>query len=87
MPVLSNVLTKKPGGPQLKDVEDLDERTKLLDESLAIGDPAMVAGKKVLLVDDLYRSGATLTVATKKLRAVGAAYVGVLKMTKTRSKR
>jgi predicted amidophosphoribosyltransferase len=86
VPVLTDVLTKQ-GGRELKNVDDLGERAKLLEESFAIDNAAKVTGKKVLLVDDLYRSGATLAEATKKLRAAGATYVGVLTMTKTRSRR
>lgn len=85
--VVTDVLTKKAGGPELKNVDDPDERAKLLEESLVIDNAAKITGKKVLLVDDLYRSGATLAAATKQLKAAGAAYVGVLTMTKTRSKR
>lgn len=87
VPVVTDVLIKQPGGRELKNVDDPDERAKLLEESLAIENSAKIKGKKVLLVDDLYRSGATLAAATKRLKAAGAAYVGVVTMTKTRSKR
>lgn len=87
VPVLTDVLTKQTGGRELKNVDDPEERTKLLEESLAVDNAAKIAGKKVLLVDDLYRSGATLAAATKRLKHAGATYVGVVTMTKTRSKR
>ena len=45
-----------------------------------------ISGKNVLLLDDLYRSGATLTVATEVLLEAGAKSVVVLTLTKTRSK-
>ena len=45
-------------------------------------------GKKILLIDDLYRSGATLTIATDILLNIGKAKsVSVLALTKTRSNR
>lgn len=87
VPVFADVLTKKPGERELKNVDDPEERAKLLEESLAIDNAAKIAGKKVLVVDDLYRSGATLAAGTKRLKSAGAAYVGVLTMTKTRSNR
>ena len=44
-----------------------------------------ISGKKVLLVDDLYRSGATLEAATEAIMAQGnAQVVYVLAITRTR---
>jgi predicted amidophosphoribosyltransferase len=86
--VLHDLLHKKTGGAQLKNVEDPEERQRLLRESMTLSDAHEISGKKILLVDDLYRSGATLTVATDLLLLQGrAACVCVLTMTKTRSMR
>jgi predicted amidophosphoribosyltransferase len=86
--VLPDFLTKAAGGKQLKNVDDPEEREKLLQESLSIGGKELLVGKKVLLVDDLYRSGATLRVATDLLlKKAKAEKVSVLTMTKTRSNR
>jgi predicted amidophosphoribosyltransferase len=84
--VRTDILQKKPGGEQLKNVDDPVERERLLRESIYVENGGAVAGKRVLLIDDLYRSGATLAVATQALQKAGASYVGVLTMTKTRSK-
>jgi len=71
--------------PQLKDVYDLDERSKLLEGAHAI-DRTAVEGKKVLLFDDLYRSGATMNNITTLLYDEGGARdVVALKITRTRS--
>jgi len=85
--VLTDFLEKKTGGPQLKNVNDPEERKKLLRESLHIVGTYSIKGKSVLLVDDLFRSGSTLEVATELLRQAGAAWVCALTMTKTRSNR
>jgi predicted amidophosphoribosyltransferase len=86
--VLLDLLQKKAGGAQLKNVEDPDERQKLLRESMSLSKKHDISGKKILLVDDLYRSGATLSVATELLiDQGGASSVSVLAMTKTRSRR
>ena len=55
------------------------------DNAIHIENGGAIKGKRVLLIDDLYRSGATLATATQALRQAGASYVGVLTMTKTRS--
>ena len=86
--MIPDLLVKSPGGAQLKNVEDADERQKLLRESMSLSGDHDVSGKKILLIDDLYRSGATLSVATELLiEQGGAGSVSVLTMTKTRSRR
>lgn len=87
VPALEGLLTKKQGGPELKNVDHPDERRKVLKQKLVLAQNKAVTGKNVLLVDDLYRSGATLTAATEILYDAGAKNVYVLTMTKTRSRR
>jgi predicted amidophosphoribosyltransferase len=71
--------------PQLKDIYDLDERAKLLEGAHTI-DKAAVEGKKVLLFDDLYRSGATMNAITTLFYEQGGARdVVALTITRTRS--
>lgn len=71
--------------PQLKNVYDLDERLKLLEGAHSV-DKAAVQGKKVLLLDDLYRSGATMNAITTLLYDEGGARdVVALTITRTRS--
>lgn len=49
-------------------------------------DADAVSGKRILLVDDLYRSGTTATVVAQALLAGGAATMHLLAMTKTRTR-
>lgn len=71
--------------PQLKDVFDLDERLRLL-EGLHAVDRSATDSKRVLLFDDLYRSGATMNaIAACLQRDGGAAEVFTLTVTRTRS--
>ena len=71
--------------PQLKNVYDLDERMKLLDGAFEI-DGVATKGKRILLFDDLYRSGATMNAITKALYEKGQAEdVMALTITRTRS--
>lgn len=86
--VLTGFLEKVSGGTQLKNVDDPAEREKLLKDAIKIVGTRDIAGKSVLLVDDLHRSGATLNACSAILQEhAGAADVCVLTMTKTRSKR
>ncbi|AXK42889.1 ComF family protein [Erythrobacter aureus] len=76
------------GKEELKSVTDPVARDELLAEAIGVVEPEQFNGKKVLLIDDLYRSGSTLKVATKNLREKGKpAKVSVFTMTKTRSNR
>jgi competence protein ComFC len=82
---LAECVTRKKDVPQLKDVLDLDERTELLEGAHAI-DAAATQGKRILLFDDLYRSGATMNAITRELYDSGkAAEVFALTITRTRS--
>jgi len=47
-------------------------------------DPSAVAGQRVLLLDDVFTSGATLRAAGEALRAAGAAEVWALTLTRAR---
>ena len=86
--VILDLLQKQAGGAQLKNVDDPEERQRLLRDSMGLSQGHDIFGKKILLVDDLYRSGATLSVATELLIDQGRAQgVSVLTMTKTRSRR
>ncbi len=88
VPVLDNILQKQTGGQELKNVDDSQARQALLETSLTLNPKANLAGKNILLLDDLYRSGSTLTVATDILyQQAKVKNVFVLVMTKTRSKR
>jgi competence protein ComFC len=84
--VLEGVLTKVGSSPQLKNISSPTERQKLLADTMSLAAGSGVTGKKVLLVDDLYRSGDSLRAATQLLYDKGkVAQVSVLTMTKTRN--
>ena len=72
---------------QLKSIDDPEERRKILADVFQVKDQRY-AGKKVLLFDDLYRSGETMNVATQIITDSGHVNnVYVLAITKTRSKK
>jgi competence protein ComFC len=81
-----NAVIKIKDTRQLKDVYDLAEREKLLKGAFKASTYA-VHDKAILLVDDLFRSGATAIVVTRNLIEAGATQVHMLAMTKTRTRR
>lgn len=79
-----NAVTKIKDTPSLKSVHDADSRRELLEGAFRV-DVSAVVGKGVLLIDDLYRSGATANSVALSLISAGAARVYFLAATRTRS--
>jgi predicted amidophosphoribosyltransferase len=84
-PVNTAAVSKIKDTPELKDVFDYQQRIKLLQGAFNV-DRDAVGGKRILLVDDLYRSGATATVMAQEFLEGGATAVYMLAMTKTRTR-
>ena len=68
---------------QLKNVYDFNERRRLLEGAFTVS-TSVAEGESVLLLDDLYRSGATLNAAAEALAEAGATALFALALTKTR---
>ena len=84
IPVCDGCVRKVKSTAQLKDVFDFAKRTEILDGAFAV-DVAKTTGKQLLLLDDLYRSGATVSAITRLLLTTGAAgAVHLLTLTQTR---
>ncbi len=83
-----DVLYNGGGGKELKSIEDPQERELELKQRINLVKTQELEGKSVLLIDDVYRSGLTLSVATDMLyQQARVELVNVLTMTKTRTKR
>ena len=81
-------LEKIESDVEIKNIKNPDERRAALEKTMRITGDYSLSGKKILLLDDLYRSGITLEVATKILcEQAKADTINVLTMTKTRSNR
>lgn len=86
IPFYDNILLKTKETPELKDVYDYGRRMELLKNAFKV-ESKILNGKSVLMLDDLYRSGATLHAITEVLYSQGNVQnVYVLTLTKTRSK-
>ena len=84
-PVNAAAVIKIKATPELKDVFEYSQRLKLLEGAFTVN-ADVIGGQQILLVDDLYRSGATATVVAQELLAGGAAAVYMFAMTKTRTR-
>lgn len=81
-----NCIVRVKEVPELKNIDDLHKRIELLQGAYSV-EQAVVEGQKVLLLDDLFRSGATMNAVAEALYKQGrAAEVFALAMTRTRSK-
>jgi competence protein ComFC len=70
---------------QLKNVFDFKERVAALEDAFTV-EKAKIQGKRVLLFDDLFRSGATMnTISECLITDCGAQVVCALTLTRTRS--
>jgi adenine/guanine phosphoribosyltransferase-like PRPP-binding protein len=67
----------------LKDLREYHERAAVLKGALTVNARA-IAGKSVLLVDDLIRSGATLGAVAAAVAIAGAVIIFAFALTKTR---
>lgn len=84
VPVCTECLTKTKRTAQLKDVFEYDKRREALKGAFGVS-PMLTTGKNLLLFDDLYRSGATVSVITELLKGEGKAKaVYLLTLTETR---
>ena len=86
-PVDFAAVRKKRGTLELKNVTDYEERNEILENAFT-ADTSRLKDRTVLLLDDLYRSGATANAVTRVLYEEGtAACVYFVAVTKTRSNR
>ncbi len=86
IPLGMNAVVRVKNVPELKNVYDRDARLRLLQGAHKV-DARVVKGKKILLFDDLYRSGATMNSVTEILYDQGSvAEVFALTLTCTRVK-
>ena len=57
------------------EVRDFDAREKNLEHGFAVPNKEMVAGRNIILIDDVFTSGATMNAAVSALKDAGAKHV------------
>lgn len=86
IPIFENILLKKNDTPQMKNIENREERIQVLSDCFYISDSITNEGCwDLLIIDDLFSSGASLTAATQTLRAykkVSKIFAGAFTRTK-----
>ncbi|MGP5069779.1 ComF family protein [Psychrobacter faecalis] len=83
-----NFVNKIKETQQLKSIKDIEERKIAISNAFEITDPNKYRNKKILIIDDLYRSGTTLIELTNLLYDhAHVQNVYVVTLTKTRSNR
>jgi predicted amidophosphoribosyltransferase len=85
IPVAHDAIRKQKQFSELKNVYDGEERRKLLEGAFVVN-ASRVKGHRVLLMDDLYRSGATMNAIGEVLLNSGASAVFAFAFTQTRSR-
>ncbi len=85
IPAVHDAIRKHKQFGELKNVYDGEERRKLLEGAFEVNS-SRVRGHRVLLVDDLYRSGATMNAIAIVLLSSGATAVYAFAFTQTRSR-
>lgn len=84
IPLLRSCVSKIKKTGQLKDIFGKSERAEALDGAFAVS-KRQSCGKRLLVFDDLYRSGATASAVCNLLtREGGAAEIFLLTLTRTR---
>jgi predicted amidophosphoribosyltransferase len=84
-PTRENCVRKVKATRELKNVYEYRQRLELLEGAFKV-EADSVRGQAILLLDDLYRSGATLKAVAQALRAAEPARIVILALTKTRTR-
>jgi len=85
IPYLQDAVIKTKTTEELKTIQDPKQRKAILENAISFNNKYNMINKNILLIDDLYRSGSTLSVVTDVLYKIGKANkVCVLTLTKTR---
>ncbi len=72
LPLIKNALMRVKATKAQAEIKDLERRKKNLEGSFAVPHPALVQNKNIILVDDVFTSGATVSEAVRTLKEADA---------------
>ncbi len=78
LPLISNSLVRVSHTARHRAGMDATDRMKTVEDAFRVVHPALVAGEKILLIDDVFTTGATVSSCARVLLEAGAADVFVL---------
>ena len=84
--VAVETLKKRKDTPAQSSLDGADQRRNNVIGAYEIADPELVAGQRVLLIDDIITTGATLEEASRTLKRAGAVSVVAAAVAKTQNK-
>jgi len=75
LPLLENIFIKNKDTKPQAELDEWKDRQTNLENCFSVSESDVINGKNILLVDDVFTSGATLNEAVKTLRASGARHI------------
>jgi len=72
LPLVNNVLIRKKNTPPQVQVENFENRLNNIIGAFQIKNSSLIKNKKIILIDDVFTSGATLQEGAKILKENGA---------------
>jgi len=84
LPLEKNILIRAKNTRAQAELTDWEERQANLQNAFTVADPENLKGKNIILVDDVYTSGATMSAAAETLHKAGAKKIIGLVLAKTR---
>lgn len=82
--LINSVLKRIKNTKTQADLKDLEERKQNVENCFTVKNPELIKGKNIILIDDVYTSGATMNEAAQTLRLAGARKIIALVVARAR---
>lgn len=82
LPLIKNGLLRIKDTEPQAETKDFEARKSNMKDSFFVNQPQLIKAKNIILIDDVFTSGATLTEAVKTLRAAGSGKIIALVLAK-----
>jgi ComF family protein len=81
-PLISQILVRVKNTKAQAEIKDSDKRKENVRSCFAVKNPSEIKGKNIILIDDVFTSGATANEAVRTLKTAGARRILVLVLAK-----